>query len=107
MWWPLILIALGLIYLAQHRRLTDPGFWLLVLLGGVFLLTTNHILESDEIWRYWPMILILIGFSIIFQGHGRYRRPKTFVDEGEEPEPSEENQITGSASVWRLSLFHV
>jgi len=95
-WWPLILIALGLIHLAQHRRLTDPGFWILVLLGGVFLLTTNHILEWDEIWRYWPVILILIGFSIIFQRHGRYRRPKTFDDEGEGAQPFDEDQITGS-----------
>jgi predicted membrane protein len=97
-WWPLILIALGLIHLAHHRRLTDPGFWILVLLGCVFLLTTNDILEWDEIWRYWPVILILIGFSIIFQRHGKYRPPKTSVDvdEGEGPEPSGEDQITGS-----------
>ncbi len=95
-WWPLILIAFGLIHLAQHRRLTDPGFWILVLLGCVFLLTTNHILEWDEIWRYWPVILILIGFSIIFQRHGRFRRPKTSGDEGERAQPFDEDQITGS-----------
>ena len=96
-WWPLILIAIGLIHLANHRRIMDPGFWLLFLLGIIFLLTTNDILEWDEIWRYWPVILILIGLSIIFQRHGGYRGSKTFVDEDKGPEPTGENYITGTA----------
>jgi predicted membrane protein len=67
-WWPLILIIIGLIILANNH-FADPGGWIMLLLGGAFLLTTNDILEWEQIWDYWPLILIIIGLSIIFPGH--------------------------------------
>jgi predicted membrane protein len=70
-WWPLIIIIIGLIHLVSGGRLFNTGAWILIFLGVVFLLTTNEYLEWDEIWRFWPVILILIGLSILTQHHGR------------------------------------
>jgi predicted membrane protein len=35
--------------------------------GAVFFLTENDILDGHEVWKYWPVILILVGLSIIFK----------------------------------------
>lgn len=97
-WWPLILIALGLIHMGNSRRLTEPGAWLMILLGGAFLLTSNNIMEWDEILIYWPVILIVIGVSIIFRVHGRHRRWESVKnDSGSEPGISDEGIIKGTA----------
>ncbi|MBA7485214.1 hypothetical protein ES707_20752 [subsurface metagenome] len=28
-----------------------------------------NILEWNEVWKFWPVILIIIGFSLFFRGH--------------------------------------
>lgn len=96
-WWPLILIVLGLIHLTSHRRITDPGPWILIILGVIFLLTTNEIIAWDDIWKYWPVILIIIGLSIIFQRHGVRKPHKSCVDDGDWPETPGDGRITASA----------
>lgn len=67
-WWPLILIAIGLVHLFNRRRFFDFTGWLFIGLGVVFLLVENGVLHWHEVWRYWPVILILVGLSIVFQG---------------------------------------
>ncbi|MCP5104996.1 MAG: cell wall-active antibiotics response protein [bacterium] len=93
-WWPLILIAIGLVQMAHHRRILAPGGWFMIFLGGVFLLTTNHIVEWKELWKYWPVLIIFVGLSIVFGGRcgcmGRvermdrrgYRTPSSDSDTG-------------------------
>lgn len=76
-WWPLILILVGVFQLVQSRCFFHFSGWLLIFLGGVFLLTVQHRfgLEWDNIWRLWPVILILLGISIIFGRHHRHGEP--------------------------------
>ena len=78
-WWPLILILVGVFQLVQSRCFFHFSGWLLIFLGGVFLLTVQHRfgLEWDNIWRLWPVILILLGISIIFGRHHRQGEPLT------------------------------
>jgi predicted membrane protein len=64
-WWPLILIAIGLLHITNHRRIFDFFGWLFMGMGVLFLLTENNILNKHEVWKYWPVILILIGFNMI------------------------------------------
>ena len=66
-WWPLILIALGLVHLWNNRNIFDFSGLLLLLLGGVFLMATLDKIGWDDIWRYWPAVLILLGISIVFK----------------------------------------
>ncbi len=65
-WWPLILIAVGLINLFENRRVNNPFAWILIALGVIFLLTTHDYFQWSEIWKFWPVILIIIGISILF-----------------------------------------
>lgn len=64
-WWPLILIAVGLLNISNHGNIFSFPGWFLILLGVIFLLTTNHIIEWDYIKKFWPAILIIIGLSFI------------------------------------------
>ncbi len=43
-------------------------FWGLVLmgLGVVFLLVNFNIIDSDRIWDFWPVAIIVIGIKLIF-----------------------------------------
>jgi len=66
-WWPLILIVLGITQLAQPRQNRQIcGGLLLLLIGGLFL-GSNLGYFSFKFWDLWPLILILIGFSILKQ----------------------------------------
>lgn len=64
-WWPLILIVVGLLNILNHKSIFSFPGWLLISLGVVFLLTTNDIVEWDQIKRFWPAVLIFIGLSLI------------------------------------------
>jgi predicted membrane protein len=68
-WWPLILIVLGLLHLYNNRNIFDfPGLFL-VMLGVIFLLATLGRICWSDVWRFWPLALILLGVSIIFRRH--------------------------------------
>jgi predicted membrane protein len=79
-WWPLILVAIGLIHLANRRCFFDLTGWLFIGVGAVFFLTENDILDGHEVWKYWPVILILVGLSIIFK-RAKPHRAKFYEDE--------------------------
>ncbi|HEX7502451.1 MAG TPA: DUF5668 domain-containing protein, partial [Acidobacteriota bacterium] len=66
-WWPLILVALGVVHLWNNRTIFDFSGLFLILLGGVFLMATLGKIDWDEVWRYWPAVLILLGLSIVFR----------------------------------------
>ncbi|NIM10703.1 MAG: hypothetical protein GTO45_01850 [Candidatus Aminicenantes bacterium] len=89
-WWPLILIAIGLVHLFNRRRFFDFAGWLFIGLGVVFLLVENGVLHWHEVWRYWPVILILVGLSIVFQGVKFKKRRKYDYDPDETPSSDEE-----------------
>lgn len=36
---------------------------LLIGLGGAFLLDQFGLVDIDELWRYWPLILVVIGIN--------------------------------------------
>jgi len=78
--WPIILIILGLSFVAVF--ITKPDDWgplipggLFLFLGVVFLLNKLHLVYwdlGDVIADYWPAILILIGGRIIFRSLKRH-----------------------------------
>lgn len=64
-WWPAIFIIIGLIKLKGQDRGAGLIF---ILIGILFLLTTHNVIEWSSIWKFWPLILIFIGLSMIFKG---------------------------------------
>ena len=68
-WWPLVLILLGLSKLVKGRiEERGSGIFLLVL-GSVFLSGTLGFLYWDTIWSLWPLILVYIGIKMIWRGN--------------------------------------
>ena len=65
--WPLILVALGVVQLLDHRP--GPAIWLLFL-GGLFLLHQNYILRLHD---SWPLFIVVAGIGMLF-GRGRAHR---------------------------------
>jgi predicted membrane protein len=65
--WPLALIAIGLVHLGQARTgagRVGGGIWILV---GVVLLGNRLGFFHVHIWSLWPLILVLVGGRIIWQ----------------------------------------
>ena len=63
-WWPLILIALGVLHIVDSRRLFDFSGLFLILLGGVFLAAELDAIRWDDVWLWWPAVLILLGVAM-------------------------------------------
>ncbi len=73
--WPVFLIGVGAAMVIQRRS----GRWLgglLGLLGVMFLLDALEVIDFGigDIWRFWPVILVLVGARLIFGRNRRRRR---------------------------------
>ncbi len=67
--WPMLLIAIGIVQLIDRSYVS--GF-ILLFLGSVFMLPRLDIIHYDAMRVFWPVILIVIGFILLF------RRKETF-----------------------------
>ena len=63
-WWPVAIVVLGLLQLAQRpRSLTGP--LLLIVAGGFLLLFTTDVVEGNA-WDYiWPVAVIAVGLMLL------------------------------------------
>lgn len=74
--WPMILVAIGVVQLIDRSYVS--GF-ILLFLGGVFMLPRLDIIHYDAMRVFWPIILIVIGVALLFRrlsissSAGRYR----------------------------------
>ncbi len=65
-WWPLIIIAVGVMQLAERPR--APTGPLIVITVGALLLGTRLDVLPDRVWRYmWPVGLILVGLTLVLR----------------------------------------
>ena len=67
-WWPLVFVAIGAImFIGNKQDVIGPTFFVV---GGLALLLNNlQLLEFNVLSLFWPLIIILIGWSIIRQGY--------------------------------------
>lgn len=61
-WWPLIVIAVGLFKLKGPDK---AGGAILFVIGIAFLSTTLDIINWGTLFRLWPLVLIIIGLSML------------------------------------------
>lgn len=75
-WWPLILLGLGFGFCAISTVERRQGWALvpggiLVLLGGLFLLSIHGVWVNWEFWntvgRWWPVVLVAIGLAVLWR----------------------------------------
>lgn len=68
-WWPIVILAAGLLTLAERPPSMVRGT-ILTAIGAVLLLFTTNLLEEDA-WDYvWPALLVLVGLLIIARWGG-------------------------------------
>jgi predicted membrane protein len=64
-WWPVVLIAFGLM------RMVQPGggkiFGILLVIVGAALLLNNLDITSIRFWDLWPLFLVLLGVSMLWR----------------------------------------
>jgi predicted membrane protein len=60
----------------NRKRVRGPVIPAVVLiaLGVIFLLTENHIVEARDIWRFWPLLVVIGGVAKIYA----HRRARAF-----------------------------
>jgi hypothetical protein len=68
-WWPLILVAAGVLTLAERPPAVVRGV-VLAGIGGLLLLFTTDLLDDDA-WAYiWPAAVLAVGLTIIARWSG-------------------------------------
>ena len=74
-WWPLALMALGMVQLFESdsagRRMAGA---ILLGIGSLFLLERLHVLQFF-VRELWPLILVLIGLAVLWSAWTRERIP--------------------------------
>ncbi|MBD1398156.1 hypothetical protein H9Q13_13355 [Pontibacter sp. JH31] len=85
--WPMFLIALGL-FLGFKHSFQKPGWLVLIVIGGVFLLD-NHFLYGVNLKRYfWPILIIGLGLWLMMKP--KKRNPwENQVGAGPNPRPED------------------
>ena len=66
-YWPVALIAIGLVHVSQARTAAgtvDGAIWIL---AGAILLGNRLGFIDANIWSFWPLILVLVGARIVWQ----------------------------------------
>lgn len=77
-WWPLFLVAVGLVSLSSGNR---RGGLAVIAVGAAFLLYNLSVLTLD-FSSLWPVALIVIGAVMLF-GYQRFRTDRTQSVDGE------------------------
>lgn len=87
--WPAGLIALGLAKLLQSRGGHSGmlGGVVLTLIGTWLLLDNLRIVRVD-IWEAWPLLIVLLGLSIVWRSVA-----------GRRPQPSDSNSIVSAVAI--------
>ena len=68
-YWPLAIVAIGLAHIVQGRTWGGYLWGLVLVIGGLWLLGENLGLVSVSVWTLSPLLLVLLGASIIWRGY--------------------------------------
>lgn len=61
--WPMILVVVGLVMLAGKR----PGGWIILVLGGIFLIPKIFMIPGFSFSLIFPLFLIVAGAALVFR----------------------------------------
>lgn len=102
--WQMLLIVLGIynLFFPQSRGL---GF-ILIAVGGFFIIPVIFTLPYNFTRNFWPIILILVGLFIIFRhGFGKRDFVNTDIEESESQFIDEFNVFSGSEKKISIKNF--
>ena len=103
--WPMALIGIGLITGSKHR-FRNPGSFILLLVGGIFLL--DEIFENIELNDFaWPLVIMAIGlYLIVGKRHHNFKQvnadpksqPKAEMHDWDKRVYEDKNVVVGVSS---------
>ncbi len=67
-YWPVVLVVIGFVQLAQSRTWGAYAWAMVLIFGGAWILGENLGIVSMSIWTLSPLLLVLLGASIIWRG---------------------------------------
>jgi predicted membrane protein len=80
-YWPLALVAVGLLKLHQARETGGTLAGFLLIAAGAWLLLGSFGIVHVRVRQLWPMILVFFGATLVWQGlHARQRASGTAGD---------------------------
>jgi len=66
-YWPVVLVAIGVVQMVQTGSWVGYGWSLVWIVAGLWLLGQNIGLITISLWALWPLLLVLVGASIIWR----------------------------------------
>jgi predicted membrane protein len=66
-YWPVVLLAIGVVQMVQTGSWVGYGWSLVWIVAGLWLLGQNIGLITISIWALWPLLLVLVGASVIWR----------------------------------------
>ena len=68
LYWPLILVAIGLYQLTGTRRHGwGASLGLGAVLAGILFQLANFGIVRPDVWRLWPLLLIVLGIGMVYK----------------------------------------
>jgi predicted membrane protein len=98
-WWPVLLMAIGVFKLVQPRGSGGKLFGFILLVVGAVILLGNLRLVYIYLWDLWPVVIVLIGGSMIWRAVSE-RRQRVRAEGGGEVD---DVRIGGAAFLGGLS----
>ena len=68
LYWPLILVAIGLYQLTGARRHGwGASLGLVAIFVGIWFQLANFGIVRPDVWRLWPLLLIVLGVAMVYK----------------------------------------
>jgi predicted membrane protein len=81
-YWPVVLVAVGILQMAQARAAAGVvAGGILIFVGSVMLGNSLGLLRMN-VWDFWPLFLVIVGGRIVRQAFSRDVRAPRGVDAG-------------------------
>ncbi|MCB0117139.1 MAG: DUF5668 domain-containing protein [Caldilineaceae bacterium] len=104
-WIPTLFILLGVWQLIVNKFRFITGPIILIAGGAAFQLAAFDVIEFDSIWQFWPLILILVGGSMLLERFG-VKAPGPFSHSEDESEVSILAIFNGPEHQLNSASFH-
>ncbi len=71
-WWPLLIVAAGLLVLAGNPKSNFLWGIALIVIGGLLQFNQLDVLSFNAFSLIWPIAIIAVGLSVLWNGKGRF-----------------------------------
>lgn len=79
--WPMLLVAIGIITVGGKNKLLGI---ILIVTGAAFMVPIAFDLTYNFRKVFWPVVLVIIGLSLVFKNWENFFRPRTEFSESDE-----------------------